>query len=179
VAQPEESADFCEFPCRQGFDVRSLHCPSCGYDLTGLPENRCPECGGLFDRNELARQSNFTLWKAMRQTLWLPGAGAAAGVVCMLAVIGLKLPDTAIAGGALALAGLGVGVAYWNSHRFAIELGVERAALMGISPRSSEGWRFIIQTGTTLFCWQCVLCALCFLGGTALAAPLVLLIYGW
>lgn len=27
------------------------HCQKCGYDLTGLPEPRCPECGEPFDPN--------------------------------------------------------------------------------------------------------------------------------
>jgi hypothetical protein len=31
----------------------SLHCPTCGYNLTGLPENRCPECGLTFSPDEL------------------------------------------------------------------------------------------------------------------------------
>lgn len=26
------------------------YCPACGYDLRGLPEPRCPECGERFDR---------------------------------------------------------------------------------------------------------------------------------
>ena len=26
------------------------HCENCGYDLTGLPEPRCPECGQAFHR---------------------------------------------------------------------------------------------------------------------------------
>jgi hypothetical protein len=26
------------------------HCPACGYDLTGLPLPRCPECGTPFER---------------------------------------------------------------------------------------------------------------------------------
>lgn len=33
----------------------ALNCPLCGYDLRGLPENRCPECGHAFDPDELRR----------------------------------------------------------------------------------------------------------------------------
>ena len=30
-----------------------IHCPKCGYDLKGLREDRCPECGTAFDRVHL------------------------------------------------------------------------------------------------------------------------------
>jgi hypothetical protein len=30
----------------------TMYCLSCGYDLRGLPENRCPECGRAFDPNK-------------------------------------------------------------------------------------------------------------------------------
>lgn len=30
-----------------------LLCPNCGYNLFGLPENRCPECGDPFDPDEV------------------------------------------------------------------------------------------------------------------------------
>ncbi len=32
-----------------------LPCPHCDYNLRGLTENRCPECGGDFDRQRLVR----------------------------------------------------------------------------------------------------------------------------
>ena len=32
-------------------------CLDCGYDLTGLPSNRCPECGNVFIRGEVKRQA--------------------------------------------------------------------------------------------------------------------------
>lgn len=30
-----------------------LHCPQCGYNLTGIASRRCPECGVRFDRRAL------------------------------------------------------------------------------------------------------------------------------
>jgi hypothetical protein len=36
---------------RAGADA--LVCPTCGYNLTGLSESRCPECGAQFTLNEL------------------------------------------------------------------------------------------------------------------------------
>ena len=33
---------------------QTLHCPQCDYNLTGLTENRCPECGLGFDPEALA-----------------------------------------------------------------------------------------------------------------------------
>ena len=34
---------------------RAFTCRHCGYDLHGLPEPRCPECGNVFDPEERAR----------------------------------------------------------------------------------------------------------------------------
>lgn len=34
--------------------MHTLYCPKCGYNLTGLTQNVCPECGGGFSRAELA-----------------------------------------------------------------------------------------------------------------------------
>ena len=32
----------------------TILCPVCGYNLTGLREARCPECGGTFTLDQLA-----------------------------------------------------------------------------------------------------------------------------
>tara|TARA_R110002111_G_scaffold150307_3_gene217245 strand:+ start:425 stop:877 length:453 start_codon:yes stop_codon:yes gene_type:complete len=34
----------------------TLYCPNCGYNLTGLTENRCLECGEEFDLARLRKQ---------------------------------------------------------------------------------------------------------------------------
>jgi hypothetical protein len=36
-------------------DRRAFTCKECGYDLRGLPEHRCPECGTGFDPTERER----------------------------------------------------------------------------------------------------------------------------
>lgn len=35
-------------------------CGTCGYNLTGLPKNRCPECGTAFDMREVRRKAAET-----------------------------------------------------------------------------------------------------------------------
>ena len=66
----------------EAFDA-DLICPTCGYNLRGLPSDRCPECGNEFDRSELAGFSTpwqndrhdgviraywRTVWMALRRT---------------------------------------------------------------------------------------------------------------
>lgn len=33
------------------------HCQQCGYNLYGLPEPRCPECGTAFEKQDIPRES--------------------------------------------------------------------------------------------------------------------------
>lgn len=48
-----------------------LFCPNCDYDLTGLTENRCPECGQPFDPDYLERILPIGALRAPKcSTLW-------------------------------------------------------------------------------------------------------------
>ncbi len=60
-------------------------CIACGYNLTGLTANRCPECGRRFSRAELKRRATelrFRLmeleglneWVSLGFTAWIGGA---------------------------------------------------------------------------------------------------------
>ncbi len=37
----------------QAVSAGVIHCPNCGYNLTGLEQARCPECGSRYTLNEL------------------------------------------------------------------------------------------------------------------------------
>jgi DNA-directed RNA polymerase subunit RPC12/RpoP len=49
---------WCETPAEpaeriEGSSKSAVACPTCGYNLTGLSEARCPECGTRFTLDEL------------------------------------------------------------------------------------------------------------------------------
>jgi len=67
----------------------TLFCPECGYNLTGLPENRCPECGGEFDPQRLAQEIRdapepITLRRALLHLLWPPALFLVAGLAGLI-----------------------------------------------------------------------------------------------
>jgi hypothetical protein len=60
-----------------GLPVWKMRCSGCSYDLRGLPENRCPECGRPFDPDD--PNTYVTKLRSGRRYL----ATALAGVVAM------------------------------------------------------------------------------------------------
>ncbi len=49
---------------------QKLWCSTCGYELTGLAENRCPECGDTFDRTILADDLKYAGHDGRRLVLY-------------------------------------------------------------------------------------------------------------
>jgi hypothetical protein len=52
----------------------TLYCPKCGYNLTALTENRCPECGEGFDPKSLAelQQAGISTRSVILQLIFVP-----------------------------------------------------------------------------------------------------------
>lgn len=55
-------------------------CSNCGYDLTGLPSDRCPECGGEIASVAMSLTPRALRW-SRRKRLWL---GVPAGVFAVM-----------------------------------------------------------------------------------------------
>jgi hypothetical protein len=68
-------------------------CLDCGYDLTGLPSRRCPECGNIFIRGEVRQQARRIRneLRQLRTTRDLVRLGWFIGLGTTVAMVGLGL----------------------------------------------------------------------------------------
>lgn len=87
-------------------------CPMCGYDLHGIPEHRCPECGYGYDRTAIVILSQQHATNAVRVLYRLLPTAVAGGACVLTAMLG-HLPLSGTLRAALAVCLL-VGAAwYW------------------------------------------------------------------
>lgn len=66
-------------------------CPECGYNLTGLPDNRCPECGYVYSRRDVKRnaQMMINVIRQFRSVNEIVTIGLYVGIVATVLLVGL------------------------------------------------------------------------------------------
>jgi hypothetical protein len=66
-------------------------CPECGYNLTGLPDNRCPECGYVYSRRDVKRnaQMMINVIRQFRSINEIVTIGLCVGIASTAVLLGL------------------------------------------------------------------------------------------
>ncbi len=143
-----------------------IPCPACGYDLSGLPETACPECGSAFTAETAARirSARAAAWREVLDDLhaarWL--WACVTGSVAVLAVAVWVFGDaqagvaTLLIGCLLGVTGLAAswGVRSWTLARMA------DAESFGVGPsRNLRGAVRAVMIPSVLVVIPCVLFA--------------------
>ena len=97
--------------------MTTLFCPKCGYNLSNLPENRCPECGEAFDPVKLQTQlrkavSNRSI---ILQVIFVPMGFALLGPLLLCGAVSMFNSSNGIVPGILGFAIL-MGVAMLHAY---------------------------------------------------------------
>lgn len=138
-----------------------LHCPQCAYDLRGIAEERCPECGFGFDvpaLRDLAQRAALMVMSAYQAVfwrgVWLIGFSIATALPCPLSLL-------SGAGGVVALVVVAIALLNreYGSPRSSSELLIDWGLpmLLAGSARLSPGlfelaqWALVIEMVLKLF----------------------------
>jgi hypothetical protein len=124
--------------------IPPLLCPSCDYDLAGLPDGVCPECGGTFTRaGILAEVDPRRRWRRRLRLGWLAACWQIGAFVAACTV----LPSWTLAAGSILLTDRTVGVLWWVLMG---GLWVLRAEVFATSPGAAAAFA---GAGGLLACW--------------------------
>ncbi len=162
--------------------MMTFFCPNCGYNLTGLPENRCPECGREFDPAQLAQQrrADARIGGVILRVLLVPAAlppdlQALVPALCVIwgVVVGSMIDHMKSTGEKVLIltsCAIGLGLlifAIVTSKKVARRLALTRAIRRGDDHSGLQDRAFILICGIGLFCCQGILSAAGFFGGCA------------
>lgn len=136
----------------------TFYCPICGYNLTGLTQSRCPECGREFDPKTLASHAPggyapITLHETVYDLAWPPGVPLVALFLAPFVVHRYSQVVIITAGVFLVLYG------FANARELASRLAVSRAAKAGKATSGLEDRTFILAVMLGLYAVQLGLAA--------------------
>lgn len=131
----------------------ALYCPTCSYNLTGLLENRCPECGREFDPRNARPLMMIGCFKCMGLGSALLHLLIPPAVFMASVYIGVLFQEIGV--GAIILGGgfwLIVGII--NARKVAWGLAANRAAARGRPVPLKADVRFVVGAGIGLWVSQ-------------------------